>query len=96
MAAVHRDTDSRSCGASTVTAQAKNVFANGLLISIDGDPNSHGGGALAAGSKNVFIGGTLVVNHTPDGAAPDALCPVAPPHCAPVTAQGSPDVNVGD
>ena len=96
MPPVHRDTDSRSCGATTVTAQAKNVFANGLLISINEDPNSHGGGALVAGSKNVFIGGTLVVNHTPDGAGADALCPVAPPHCAPVTAQGSPDVNVGD
>ena len=97
MAAVHRDTDSRSCGASTVTAQAKNVFANGLLISIDGDPNSHGGGALSAGSDQVYAGGILVVNHSPDGAAPDALCvPIGGAHCGPSTASGSPDVYVGD
>ena len=94
---VHRDTDSRSCGATTTVAGQGNVYANFLLVSVDGDPNSHGGGALSAGSNKVFINNIPVVNHSPDGASPDALCPpLAGDHCSPVTAQGSPDVFVGD
>ena len=94
---VHRDTDARACGATTTVAGQGNVYANNLLISVDGDPNSHGAGALSAGSNKVFINNIAVVNHTPDGAAPDALCPpLAGAHCAPETAQGSPDVFVGD
>jgi len=97
MAAIHRDTDSRSCGATTVVAGQGNVYANNLLVSVDGDPNSHGGGALNAGSNKVFINNKAVVNHTPDGAAPDSLCaPLGGAHCGPVTGQGSPDVFVGD
>jgi len=97
MAAIHRDTDARSCGATTVVAGQSNVYANNLLVSVDGDPNSHGGGALNAGSNKVFINNIAVVNHTPDGAAPDSLCaPLGGSHCGPVTAQGSPDVFVGD
>ena len=57
--------------------------------------NTHGGGNLIAGSKQVFINNLLVVNHTPDQANPDSICPI-PPHCNPETAGGSPDVNVGD
>ena len=46
---------------------------------------------------NVFIGGIAVVNHTPDGAAADSLCPpLGGAHCSPSTAAGSPNVNVGD
>ena len=61
-AGAHRNTDSRACGATTVTAQAKNVYVNGLLWSINGDPNSHGGGNLIAATKNVFIGGGSFIN----------------------------------
>ena len=97
MPAVHRNTDPRSCGASTVVAGQSNVWANNLLVSVDGDPNSHGGGALSAGSNKVFINNIAVVNHSPDGAAPDALCPpLGGAHCGPATAGGSPDVFVGD
>ena len=97
MPAIHRDTDARTCGASTVVAGNTTVKANNLLVSVNGDPNSHGSGALIAGSKKVFVHNILVVNHTPDGAAPDALCPpLGGAHCGPATAQGSPDVNVGD
>ena len=95
MPVVHRDTDLRVCGATTVVSGQSNVYANNLLISVNGDPNSHGGGALSAGSRRVYINSIAVVNNTPDGAAADALCPIAP-HCAPVTAGGSPDVYVGD
>ena len=95
MPVVHRDTDLRVCGATTVVSGQSNVYANNLLISVNGDPNSHGGGALSAGSRRVYINSIAVVNNTPDGAAADVLCPIAP-HCAPVTAGGSPDVYVGD
>ena len=91
---VHRHDDARVCGATTIATDHK-VFANNKLIAVNGDENSHGGGALVAGSNNVYAGGKKVVNHTPDGSAADSLCPLAP-HCAPVTATGSPDVFVGD
>lgn len=97
MPAIHRLTDSRSCGATTVVVGQGNVYANNLLVSVNGDPNTHGGGNLIAGSNSVFVNNILVVNHTPDAAAPDALCPpLGGAHCAPVTASGSPNVFVGD
>jgi uncharacterized Zn-binding protein involved in type VI secretion len=95
-AAAHRNTDVRTCGASTVSVQSKNVYVNGLLWSINGDPNSHGGGNLFAATKQVFIGGIAVVN-VGDSAAPDSLCPIpGGPHCAPAAVGGSNDVFVGD
>lgn len=97
MPAIHRNTDPRVCGATTVASGQSTVFANGLLVSVNGDPNSHGGGALSAACKNVYAGGILVVNHSPEPAAPDSLCPIlGEPHCNPVTAGGSPNVFVGD
>ena len=97
MPVVHRHSDSRACGATTVVSGQSNVYANNLLISVNGDLNSHGSGALAAGSRRVYINSIAVVNNTPDGAAADDLCiPVGGAHCAPVTAGGSPDVYVGD
>ena len=46
---------------------------------------------------NVYINGKMVVNHTPDNAEADDLCPiVGPPHCDPATDGGSPNVFVGD
>lgn len=97
MPAIHRDTDPRACGASTIASGQSSVYANGLLVSVDGDPNSHGGGELSAANNKVYAEGILVVNDTPENAAPDGLCvPVGGSHCAPVTAGGSPDVFVGD
>lgn len=96
MPAVHRDTDPRACGATTVSAQGKSVYVNGLLWSINGDPNSHGDGALAAGTNNVYIGGIAVCNNN-DSAAPDSLCvPLGGSHCAPNASGGSSNVYVGD
>lgn len=95
-APAHRNTDSRACGASTVSAQSRNVFVNGLLFSINGDPNSHGGGNLIAATNNVFVGGVAVVN-VGDSASPDALClPLGGAHCAPSATGGSSNVFVGD
>ena len=97
MPSVHRSTDPRSCGATTVVVGQSSVYADQLLIAVDGDPNTHGDGNLIAGSNNVFINNKLVVNHTPDEAAADGLCaPLGGSHCSPVTAGGSPSVFVGD
>ena len=75
MPAIHRNTDARSCGATTSVIGQSSVFSNGLLVSVNGDTNSHGAGGLIAGCDNVFVEGKLVVNHTPDSAAADNLCP---------------------
>lgn len=97
MPAVHRNSDPRTCGATTVVVGNTNVFANNLLVSVNGDPNSHGAGALIASSRNVFVNNILTVNHSPDSASPDSLCaPVGGPHCSPSTAGGSPNVFTGD
>ena len=95
-AGAHRNTDSRACGATTVTAQAKNVYVNGLLWSINGDPNSHGDGNLIAATKNVFIGGIAVVNIGDSAAADDLCIPLGGSHCAPTATGGSTNVFVGD
>lgn len=92
---VHRQTDVRICGHTTVVEGQSNVYANGLLIAVDKDPDNAGGGALIAQCNNVFINNKMVVNHTPDHAEPDSACP-APNHCDPYTNQGSPDVFIGD
>jgi|TARA_S200002703_G_C3718150_1_gene220607 uncharacterized Zn-binding protein involved in type VI secretion len=92
---IHRDTDSRVCGATTVVENQSSVFANGLLIATFGDPNSHGGGGLIAACNNVYIKGIIVCNHSPDSASADSICPI-PPHCNPATASGSSNVFVGD
>ena len=97
MVAVHRHGDARACGATTVVTTNSTVFANGKLISVNGNANSHNSGALTAGSNHMYCHSTLVVNNTPDSAAADSLCiPLGGAHCAPSTAAGSPDVNVGD
>jgi hypothetical protein len=95
MAAVHRQTDLRVCGHTTIVQGQGTVYANNLLIAVDKDPDNAGGGNLIAACKNVYINGKMVVNNTPDHAEPDSECPVDP-HCDPYTAQGSPNVFVGD
>lgn len=93
MTEVHRDTDSRICGAQTVVAGNTTVFVNNLLASVDQDPNSHGSGPIIASTNNVFVHNKLIVENG-DAADPDDLCPI-PPHCGPDTDSGSPDVYVG-
>ena len=94
--AIHRQDDSRSCGATTIVSGQSTVYAGGKLISVDGDLNSHGGGALAAATKDVFVNGKMVVN-VGDSASADDLCPtVGEEHCAPEAASGLGTVIVGD
>jgi len=65
------------------------------LCAVQNDPNTHGGGNLIAANPNtVIIENIPCIEHT-DPAAPDALCPpIGGPHCAPGTAEGSPNVFI--
>ena len=93
---VHRERDSRTCGASTLT-QVSNVRINGRFVSTEGDNNSHGGGALKAtltvgkvraGNRPIILQG--------DPAGPDALCPIpGGNHCSPNASSASPNVRAG-
>ena len=94
MPAVHRDTDSRSCGASTIAASER-VYTNSLLTAVDTNPNSHGGGNLNAANPNVYIGGklTVVVGNSSAG---DNYCPIpGGSHCNPDATSGSNNVFIG-
>tara|TARA_B100000927_G_C16466546_1_gene469942 strand:- start:146 stop:433 length:288 start_codon:yes stop_codon:yes gene_type:complete len=94
MPEVHRDGDSRKCGAVTKAACA-NVFTNNRITSVDGNPNSHGAGSLNAANPNVFIGNILVVVNGND-AGPDKKCPIpGGSHCSPNATSGSPNVYIG-
>ena len=91
---VHRNTDSRACGAKTTVSGQSTVFANNLLVSVQGDPNTHGGGNLGAtvNDGTVFVNNKKVVLQG-SSASPDALCPQqGGSHCDPKSTQGSPNV----
>jgi len=95
MTAIHRNTDSRVCGATTTATGQGSVYANGLLVSVNGDPNTHGSGALNASTNEVYAEGIMVVE-VGDTAAADNLCPVpGGSHCAPSSSSGSGSVYVG-
>lgn len=92
---IHRNTDSRTCGAGTIVSGQRTVFANSKLVSVNADPNNHGAGALIAACNQVFINGKMVVI-VGNSAAPDSLCPpLGGAHCAPASSSGSGDVFVG-
>lgn len=92
MPAVHRNTDSRSCGAQTEVIGQSDVYINGLLTSVLGDTNTHGGGDLTASNNDgtVFVNGILINLLDSDSNA-DNLCPL-PGHCSPIANQASADV----
>lgn len=88
MPPVHRNTDKRSCGASTIVRGNSTVFVNNLLCAVKGDPNTHGRGDLLAtvNPGTVFVENKeLVVQGS--SARPDTI------HSNPRSADGSPDVN---
>lgn len=95
MPQVHRNGDSRSCGATTTASNNARVFVNNQPISVNADPNTHGGGALKASNNKVKVGGILVVLNG-NGAAPDNKCPLpGGAHCSPSATSGSPNVHIG-
>jgi len=92
---VHRNGDSRSCGATTTASNNSNVFVNYQPISVSGDPNTHGGGELNASNNKVKVGGILVVLNG-NSAEADKFCPLpGGAHCGPSATSGSPDVDIG-
>jgi hypothetical protein len=91
---VHRNTDSRNCGAKTTVVGQSNVFVNNLLASVQGDKNTHGGGALKAtvNDGTVFVNNKKVVLKG-SAASPDSLCPPrGGSHCNPKSVGASPNV----
>lgn len=89
----HRNGDSRSCGASTVVNNQSTVYVNNQLWAVKDTVNNHGNGQLINSTgSTVIIENKEVIVHGPDMAQPDNLCPVAPQHCNPFTAEGSGDV----
>jgi len=92
---IHRNGDSRTCGAATIVAGQGTVFANSKLVSVDADPNSHGAGALTAKCNEVYVNSKMVVI-VGNSASADSLCPTAGgDHCNPKSSSGSGNVNVG-
>ena len=95
MAGVHRNTDSRACGASTNVAGQGTVYVNNKLCSVNSDPNSHGGGNLKAVNPNVFVNNKLVVI-LGNSAASDDKCPLpGGDHCNPKATSGSDNTAIG-
>lgn len=88
---IHRDTDPRSCGASTTVQNQSSVYVNNLLWAVKGSFNSHGAGGLINSGTTVFVENTPIIVNAPDAAQPDNLCPVSAEHCNPFTAGGSSD-----
>ena len=93
--AIHRDTDSRNCGAKTTVTGQGTVYANKLLVSVNADPNDHGAGDLTAACNQVFVNGKMVVI-IGNSASADSLCPTDNDnHCNPKSSSGSGNVFVG-
>lgn len=93
MAQVHRHSDARICGASTIVVGNQTVFVNGLLWAVEGDPNDHlVGNLIATNPRTVFVQGINVIIQG-DHAVPDMLCPpLGEPHCDPIAVGHSPNV----
>lgn len=88
---VHRNTDSRSCGASTIVKGQSTVYVNNLLVSVQDDPDTHSGGGLLANTNagSIFVNGKKVV-FKGSNAKPDSMG-----HTNPKAAGGSPTVFGG-
>jgi uncharacterized Zn-binding protein involved in type VI secretion len=71
MPLIHRNNDSRSCGALTIASQTK-VSVAGQAVALVGDVESHGGGAFNENGRKVSIDGIHVVC-VGDSAATDSL-----------------------
>ena len=91
----HRETDLRACNAGTIAVGNGSVYANDLLVSVEGDPNTDGGGSLIGINHGVYAEDLLCIVvgcHS----EPDSLCPsVGDPHCDPYAVTGSADVHCG-
>ena len=61
MPQVHRESDVRYCGASTIVEGQSKVFINGRLVSVVGDPESHGEGRFQDNAHKVLISGKRII-----------------------------------
>jgi uncharacterized Zn-binding protein involved in type VI secretion len=94
MVLVHRQDDSRVCGATTVVTGQNFVFVDGKLWAVEGDPNTDGGGGMIPSNiAAVYINGKRAIGKG-DHANPDALCEkIGPPHCDPFATGGDSNVT---
>jgi len=94
MGFVHRDKDSRSCGAKTI-GTGNRVRVNGRIVAVNGDANTDGGGDLIASVTNVKIGGKpIIIQH--NNAKKDNKCPIpGGDHCNPRARGASANVRAG-
>jgi hypothetical protein len=81
MPGVHRQDDSRFCGATTIVTGQSTVYVEGKLVAVEGDMNSHGGGALQSvyGDGSVTIENKKIIVAVGDKAAGDNKKHPAPP-----------------
>jgi hypothetical protein len=91
---IHRDTDSRICGAATTVIGQSNVYINGLLVSVQGDTNTHGAGELSANNNDgsVYINGKKIVLKGSTASPDNLFPPLGPPHDNPISVGASPNV----
>ena len=61
MPTVHREGDSRFCGATTIVEGQSTVYVNGKLVSVDNDPETHGEGRIIATvASTVLVNGKVI------------------------------------
>lgn len=96
MAAVHRQTDLRSCGHTTRVIGQDFVKIGGQLVAVVGDSiiGGTGGDLISTSGSHVKINNKTVIV-IGDSASPDSSCDAFnPAHCTPNPAQGSDFVNI--
>ena len=94
MVQVHRQDDSRVCGATTVVSGQGFVYVDGKLWAVIGDINTDGGGGLIPSNiADIYINGKRVIG-VGDHAEADSLCEtIGPPHCDPFATGGDSNVT---
>lgn len=94
--AIHREGDSRICGATTVSVGQGGYYVNGQKAAVDGDPDSHGSGQLIAACNEVYINGKKVVIVTNSAQMDDLCIPIGAPHCNPLATTGVNNFQIGE
>lgn len=91
---VHRNNDSRSCGAKTIATSSK-VFVNNEPVSIEDDKNTHGNGALIASVSNVLINNKKIIVLNDNAKKDDKCATAGGSHCNPKASGASSNVYAG-
>lgn len=98
MPMVHRHTDLRECGATTIVVGQSTVFVNNLLWAVDRDIDTHclaGPLKPVTAPKNVYIENKLAICAPGDSFySPDYQPPLCQPPHNPPPVGGSPDTYV--